>query len=804
MQYGYFNDFNKEYIITNPKTPVKWINYIGELSFGGFVDHTGGALLCKGDPALNRILKYIPQMPASEFKGETMYVRIKGKDSYTLFSPYFVPTLDNYTRYECHVGLGYTRIVSEFYGIECDITIFVPVGETREVRDIKITNLRNTEVELDIIPVVEYTHFEALKQFTNADWVPQTMQSRCIMQNSDMKILTQYAFMHKDTRINYFTSNYPISSFESDRRKFLGDNEYGTFESPLSLRKKELENNEALRGDNIGALMHHLGVITSGQGKRVILQLGQCENIEKEFKNIERYRQEKVVDEEFERLRKTWTRYLEKFNINTPDKLMNSQVNIYNPRQCYITKNWARSLSLYQMGFGERGIGIRDLSQDIMGLIINSPNEGRESLELLLSMEKINGSAIHQFNPLNGVGSEGDALEKADRYKFYSDDHLWIVFAIMSYLKETGDMDFLGKIIPYYEKDSHGYPIERDTVMDHIDRAIEFTRKNVGAHGLPLLGFADWADPVNLPKGSESVFTAVLFGAVLKEAIDLCNYINRYSEANKYKSYYEEMKKIVNEEAWDGEWYISYFDEKGNPLGSRDNEKGKIYAHVQPWTIISGFADKEKSEKTLQAVRDILYTDWGIKFNYPGYNKYDEEKGGITTYPPGAKENGGIFLHCNPWVIIAETILGSGDRAYEYYDTINPISKNNKIEIYESEPYCFSQNILSNEHENFGLARNSWLSGTASWAYQAAAKYILGIRPEFDGLTIDPCINSKWEGFKVRKFYRGTMYNIEVANPEHICKGVKNIIVDGISINGNKIPILSENIEHYIQVIMKP
>ncbi|MFA7076151.1 MAG: hypothetical protein WC152_05730, partial [Candidatus Izemoplasmatales bacterium] len=260
MQYGYFNDTKKEYVITNPKTPVKWINYIGDLSFGGFVDQTGGSLICKKDPAINRIVKYIPQLPDSDFKGETCYIRFKENDNYLIFSPYFTPTLDQYDSYECRVGMGYTKYISTFYGINCEITVFVPIGSNRVIRDIKITNLRDESIDLDVIPVVEYTHFEALKQFNNADWAPQTMMSDVLFEENDNKTLLQFAFMRKGKAINFFTSNYPVSTYETVRKVFLGDSGYGTFSSPKSLNEKELENNIALRGDNIGALMHHLGL----------------------------------------------------------------------------------------------------------------------------------------------------------------------------------------------------------------------------------------------------------------------------------------------------------------------------------------------------------------------------------------------------------------------------------------------------------------------------------------------------------------------------------------------------------------
>lgn len=801
MKYGYFQDDTKEYIITNPKTPVKWINYVGNLKFGGFVDQTGGSLICKGDPALNRIIKYLPQLPNYEFNGETMYIRIKEKDGYKIFSPYFVPTLDKFDLYECRVGLGYSKYVSEYYGVRTEVTVFVPSDSLRLIRDIKITNLGNEDREIDIIPVVEYTHFDALKQFTNADWVPQTMMSRCVF-DGDNRVITQYAFMNKDTRVNYFTSNHPISSFETDRKKFLGENEFGTWRRPLSLEEEELSNYEANRGDNICAIMHHLGAIKPAQTKRVITQLGQFDKLESEASEIQKYRDGKMVDEAFSKLNTFWEEYLNKFQVKTPDKLMNSLLNIHNPRQCFITKNWSRDLSLYQLGFGGRGIGFRDSSQDVLGVLSHMPEEGRELIEKLLSVQKRNGCAMHQFNPYDMVANEGDSREREDRPHYYGDDHLWIVLSVCAYIKETGNVEFLNREIPYYEKDKDGKPIEIGTVLDHIKRSVSYTKHDVGAHGLPLLGFADWNDCVNLPTGAESMFNANLFGKALLELIELMQYMNRPDDVKLYKTWYEEMNESVNTHGWDGEWYVRYFDNNGEPLGSHKNQHGQIYVNSQSWGVISGFAPKDRAETSLNSVNKLLNTKNGIKLSYPGYMGFDPEKGGITTYPPGAKENGGIFLHCNPWVMIAETIVGNGNRAYEYYTQVNPVYKNDKIDEYECEPYVYPQNILGSEHPQFGLGRNSWLSGTSSWMYQAATKYILGILPTYKGILIDPCIPDAWEGFSITKYFRSAYYSIEVINENKVCKGVKTITVDGVAIEGNLLPIFSDGQTHIVKVVI--
>lgn len=774
MKYGYFDDPNREYVITDPRTPTKWINYIGTLQFGGFVDHTGGALICKTDPTFNRITKYIQQMPSSDFKGETLYLRIKQNGSYKVFSPLFVPTLDAYDKYECRVGLGYTRILSEFYGIRTEVTIFVPINASIEVRDIKITNISDQPVEVDAIPVLEYTHPDALKQFTNADWIPQTMTSKTVREG-DCVVLIQYPFMFRDSKINYFTSNLSVSSFETDRKKFLGNNEYGTWANPASLQNGELSNTEALRGDNIAALMHQLGILQPGETRRLITQLGQESMLEGAKQSIEKYRDPQSVDDALAEMRRFWNEYLSTLHVDTPDTAMNAILNIHNPHQCYITRQWSRYLSYYQLGLGARGIGIRDSSQDILGVMANIPQDAKEFLKTLLSFQKRNGSAMHQFNPLTMEGSVGDSAEQEDRPHYYSDDHLWSVLGVTAYVKETGDVAFLDEKVHFYEKD----PVEGTSVLDHVKRALMFTRNDLGRHGLPLLGFADWNDTINLAKGAESLFSAHLYGRALKEFIALLDFLGKPEEADTWRAAHAEMKARVENHAWDGEWYVMYFDHDGTPVGSHKNQYGQIHLNGQSWAVLSGFASQERARQAMDSVYKHLNTKYGIKLSTPGYNGYDPGYGGVTTYPPGAKENGGIFLHPNPWAMIAETMLGNGDRAYEYYSQINPAAKNDMIDLYESEPYVYPQNILGDEHPQFGLARNSWLSGTASWMYQTGTQWILGIRADYEGLRIDPCIPSEWDGFEATRKYRGAIYHISVTNPKHVCKGVEKITVNG-------------------------
>jgi cellobiose phosphorylase len=507
------------------------------------------------------------------------------------------------------------------------------------------------------------------------------------------------------------------------------------------------------------------------------------------------------VDQAFRELAAFWDAYLSRFQVETPDAAVNSLLNVHNPRQCHTTKNWSRYLSLYQLGLGARGIGFRDSSQDVMGILAQMPEEGKALLKQLLHVQKRNGSAMHQFNPLTMVASLGEAASE-NPLQCYGDDHLWIVLAVTAYLRETGDLAFLDEEIPYYDKDKGRQPLESGTVLDHLRRAIQFTHDNVGVHGLPLLGFADWNDTVNLRAGAESLFIANQYGKALLEMIALAQHVGDAETAAQYTAAYAAMKRTVNEQAWDGEWYVRYFDADGSPIGSHTNVEGQIYTNGQSWPVISGFAPPDRARVALDSVYRRLNTSQGIKLSTPGYDGFDPAKGGVTTYPPGAKENGGIFLHSNPWVIIAETIIGNGDRAFEYYDQINPAARNDQIEEFECEPYAYPQNILGDEHPQFGLARNSWLSGTASWAYQAGTQYILGIRPTYDGLEIDPCIPSQWDGFKATREFRNAVYQIEVENPDHVCKGVKSVRVDGKEIEGNVVPVFGDGKTHQVDVTM--
>ena len=531
--YGHFDDAKREYIITNPSTPTKWINYVGSLEFGGFVDHTGGSLLCAGDPALNRIVKYLPQLPDTDFKGSTLYIRVRTASGQEIYSPFFTPCLDDLESFECRVGLSYQNITSTIAGITVEARIFIPFGACLEIRDIKVTNNRADAVEVDIVPVVEYTHFDALKQFTNADWCPQTMMSEAHAEDNGLTTLFQYAFMRRgEGPLNFMSSNRPIDSFESDRKRFLGKK--GTWAKPEAMNDLSFSNYEARRGDNIGALLIKLGTLAPGQTERALVYTGQASR-DKALEVISQYRDEQAVDQAFADLSSTWDGYLSAYQCETPEADINSMVNIHNPRQCQTTFYWSRYLSLYQLGLGARGLGFRDSSQDSMGVLASIPEDAKKLQKKLLSIQNENGSAMHQFFPATMEANEGDSREEGDK-QWYGDDHIWIVLAVSAYLRETGDYAFLDEEITFYSKTLPLDQRPKAPVLEHLKRSLAYTKNNTGQHGLPLLGFADWNDTVNLPGKAESLMIASLYGTALNEMIDLCTHLGDTAQADQCRS----------------------------------------------------------------------------------------------------------------------------------------------------------------------------------------------------------------------------------------------------------------------------
>lgn len=763
MQYGYFDQKAREYVITRPDTPTPWINYIGSGKYGGIVSNTGGGYSFHKDPQNRRITRYRYNNIPMDRPGRYIYIRDRETGEY--WNPGFQPVQRKLDSYRCRHGMGYTVLEGEYNRIAADVTYFVPDDRDFEIWLVHIRNLGYTQRKLQVFSYAEFCFWEAIMDQQNVDWVQQINQGRY-----EERIITWHPHQYKDT-CTFFATSEEINSFDTNLEAFIG--KYRSEANPIAVDVGACSNSISYRMNGVGAYCIDVDLPACGEREMVFI-LGFTENKNEIRNEINSYLNADYTKKALNRLKDSWEDYLDKLYVETPDDDLNLFVNIWNQYQCKTTFNWSRFVSLYQLGLG-RGMGIRDSAQDTLGVMHSIPDQARELIKKLIHCQYTDGRVYHLFFPLTGEGGAGDAPIK--KFDWYSDDHLWLPLAVNSYIKETGDFGFLDSTIAYNDNKTEG------TVWEHLDKAIEFTHNYRGPHGLALAGRADWNDTLNLDAGNgiaESVFTSMLFCRAALEMIQMAEYLNKKEECAKYRNMYDEMKKAINETCWDGEWYIRAFDDEGNIIGSKKNEFGKIFVNSQSWAVLGKVAPDEYARKCLDSVYEYLNTRYGIILMYPGYKEYDPSKGGITTYPPGAKENGGIFCHANPWVMIAECMMGDGNRAYQYYRQLLPARRNDEAELLEVEPYVYCQNILGKEHPQFGIGRNSWLTGTAAWNMVAVSQYILGIRPEYDHLTVDPCIPSEWKGFKARREFRGCVYNIEVKNPDRVSKGVRKIIVDGV------------------------
>ena len=784
MRYGYFDQKNKEYVVTRPDTPTPWINYIGSGNYGGIVSNTGGGYSFHKDPQNRRVTRYRYNSIPMDRPGRYIYIRDKATGKY--WNPGFQPSGVKLDNYSCRHGMGYTVLSGEYNGVASDVTYFVPDDKNFEVWLVKVKNHRNTSQNLQVFAYAEFCFWQAIMDQQNVDWVQQINQGRY-----EDGIITWYPHYINDNA-TFFATGEEVSSFDTNLEAFIG--KYRSESNPLAVEQGACSNSISYRMNGVGAFCIDID-LQAQEEKEIVFVLGFAEERAKIREEIQDYLTVEQAHQALKRLNNYWNSYVGKLKVVTPDEDMDLFVNVWNQYQCKTTFNWSRFVSLYQLGLG-RGMGIRDSAQDTLGVMHTIPEEAKELIIKLLKCQYTDGRSYHLFFPLTGEGGEGDAPIK--KYDWYSDDHLWLILAVNAYVKETGDFAFLDESIMYNDKKTSA------TVMEHLDMALEFTNNHRGPNNIALAGRADWNDTLNLDTGkgiAESVFTAMLYCRAAMEMTELCSYLGKGALKDKYTSMFEDMKNAINASSWDGEWYKRAFDDNGQPLGSKENEFGKIFINSQSWAILGGVADKEKSEKCLESVEKYLNSKHGIVTMYPAYNKYDDTKGGVTTYYPGAKENGGIFLHTNPWMMIAEIMMGNGEKGYQYYKQTLPANRNDDAELYEVEPYVYCQNILGKEHPHFGTGRNSWLSGTAAWNMVASSQYILGIRPGYDSLIVEPCIPAQWNGFKAMREFRGAIYNIEVQNPNRVNCGISKIIVDGVE--QEKITVFEAGTTHNVVVVMK-
>jgi len=810
MKYGHFDDTNREYVITNPKTPYPWINYLGNEDFFSLTSNTGGGYTFYKDAKFRRLTRYRYNNVPVDNGGKYFYI----KDGDTTWSPGWKPVKTELDSYECRHGMSYTKFNSSKNGLEAQIVQFIPLGFWGEIQKVSLKNTSSETKKVKLFSFIEWCLWNAEDDMTNF----QRNFSTGEVEIEDSTIYHKTEFKERRNHYAFYTVNAPIDGYDTDRESFLGL--YNDFDSPDVVNEGAPKNTIAHGWSPIAS--HYVEIeLKPGEQRDLIFMLGYVE-VEKDDKweskgiinkkpaksMISKFDSIEKVDAAYESLREYWDNLLGKINIDSGDDRLDRMVNIWNQYQCMVTFNMSRSASFFESGIG-RGMGFRDSNQDLIGFVHQIPERARERIFDIASTQFEDGSCYHQYQPLT---KKGNSAVGGD----FNDDPLWLILSTTEYIKETGDFSLLDEMVPFDNDFSRAKPH-----FEHLKASFYHVVNNLGPHKLPLIGRADWNDCLNLncfsddpnesfqttgnKKGTtaESLMIAGLFVVYGKEYVKLCKQIGKDKEAQEAGKHVNNMIEAVKAHGWDGDWYLRAYDYFGNKIGSKENEEGKIFIESQGWCTMAEIGMEEGMvEKSLNAVKEHLDCDYGIVLNSPAFTKYHIEYGEISTYPAGYKENGGIFCHNNPWIMIGETVLGRGDQAYEYYTKIAPSFLDDISELHKVEPYVYCQMIAGKEAFTPGEAKNSWLSGTASWNFFAITQYILGVKTDYDGLVIDPCIPTKWDGFKIKREFRGAVYNIEVQNPDHVSKGVKTVLVNGSKIESNIVPILEKGKAHSVTVIM--
>ncbi len=777
--YGYFDEATGEYVITRPDTPTPWMNFIGEGRYGGIVSNTGGGFSFDRDPKNRRVTRYRYNAIPVDQPGRYLYLRDQTGEFWSpTWQPVVARKLDFY---ECRHGAGYTRISSRYKGIGASILYFVPPYPADDACPVEtwvftVRNESSTPRTLRSFSYVELSFWTAEIDLHNLDWGMHIVSTRF----ADGILRTTTRFRPTTT---FFSSSGQPAGFDSERESFIGP--YRDLANPIVVENGKSLNIEAPRGNNIASFSHDLE-LAPGEEKTIIYLLGVTDYPEQIAPKVQKYHSLKNVMAAFDAVKADWDSFLSKFQVNTPDPEMNAMLNVWNQVQCRATLFWSRFVSAYETGLG-RGMGTRDSAQDTLATVQNAPERARANLTMLWKLQFQDGHTWHQVFPLTGEGGPGLAVEYPDWPQWFCDDHLWLMMAVVSYLRETGDFDYLNERITYYDGGD-------DTLWAHILRAVDFTMTHRGPQGLLRLGFSDWDDTMNLDHGSgkaESVMATEQFCRVMLDLVDLCETLGKHEEAARFRAYKTEMEEIINRVTWDGAWYARAYDDEGKPVGVKTETKHQIGLNAQTWAVIGECAPRERAEQAMKSAHDRLNTQFGVAIMDPPYDGGDPRVRGTSTYIPGAKENGGIFCHANTWVIIAAAKLGWNERAYQYYRQIMPFARKDN-DHFKVEPYVYCGNITGPTHPQFGYGRNAWLSGTAAWTYVAGTQWILGIRPTFQGLQIAPIIPQHWPGFTARRIFRGVSYHITV---ERAGKGnTVSLTVDGKPVKGNIIPFPAKGV----------
>jgi cellobiose phosphorylase len=772
--YGYFDEPAREYVVNRPDTPTPWLNYIGEGRYGGIVSNTGGGYSFDRDPRNRRVTRYRYNSIPADQPGRYVYLRDQETGEY--WSPTARPTKRPLDAYECRLGAGYTRISGSWRGIAAEMLYFVPLSAVDdpvpcELWVLKVRNTGTAPRRLRSFSYAEFGFPDALCDLTNLDWAQHVVLGSC--EGGIIRVSTK-----SRPFVYFFASSEAPAGYTCDREDFVGIGR--DLADPIVVETGTPSDAASPRGNSIGSLCHDID-LAPGEERQIVYLMGATEQPGEIDGVVARFSDPSEVTGAFEALRADWDAYLSRFTVETPDADTNAMLNFWNQVQCRTTLYWSRFVSGYESGLG-RGMGTRDSGQDTLGTMHTVPDHAGRMLTRIWEMQFEDGHTWHQFYPLTGEGGPGLAAEYPDWPQWFSDDHLWLIISVCAYLRETGDFDYLAQEVAYVDRDA-------ETVWEHMRRAVDFTLAHLGPHGLPRSGFSDWNDTLNVDHGSgkaESVWTGMQFCRAMLDLAELSDELDRPDDARRFRELHSAMGAAINEHAWNGDWYLRSFDDDGSPIGIAGAPHHAIDLITQSWSVIGGVARGERATRAMTSADEKLNTQFGLALLWPPYDGYDLRVQGTSTYPPGAKENGGIFCHANAWSIVAAAMLGWGDDAYRYYRQYLPLARTDSDRM-KAEPYVYSQNVCGPTHPSFGLARNAWLTGTAAWTYVAATQWILGIRPTFAGLRVAPVIPGAWAGFKARREFRGAAYEITVRR-EGPGNGV-SMTVDGRSIEGDVVPL---------------
>jgi cellobiose phosphorylase len=795
MRYGHFDDATKEYVITTPKTPYPWINYLGTDRFFGLISHQAGGYCFYRDARLRRLTRFRYNNVPADSGGRYFYVREKDGD---FWSPTFMPVKRELDSFECRHGLGYTRITGKRKGLSAEVLCFVPLDKTCEVHQVTLKNESSAVREVTLFSLAEFCLWNAHDDQTNFQRNLSTGEVEVV--GSTIYHKTEYR--ERRDHFAFYHVNADVAGFDSDRESFLGL--YNGFHEPEAVIEGKSRGSVASGWSPIAS--HSLSVkLAPGESKTFVFVLGYVENPkDKKWEKpgvIEKTRAKELmaafakpeqVTAELARLKSHWDGMLSTYRLTSGDEKLNRMVNVWNPYQCMVTFNMSRSASYFESGIG-RGMGFRDSNQDLLGFVHLVPERARERIIDIASTQFPDGSAYHQYQPLTKRGNN-------DIGSGFNDDPLWLILGTAGYIKETGDFSILDEQVPFDNDENN-----KATLFEHLTRSFNHVLENLGPHGLPLIGRADWNDCLNLNcfsetpdesyqttgnrtgRTAESVFIAGMFVHIGPDYAWLAEHRGLGDVANKARDAIKQMSDTVLKHGWDGDWYLRAYDFFGNKVGSKECEDGQIYIEPQGYCAMAGIGlESGHVKKALDSVKERLDSKYGIVLQQPAYKEYHVELGEISSYPPGYKENAGIFCHNNPWVIIAETVLGRGDQAFEYYKKIAPAYLEDISEIHRMEPYVYSQMIAGKDAVRHGEAKNSWLTGTAAWNFVAVSQYLLGVKPEWEGLSVKPVIGREVGEFMIERQCRGALYRIKVKN---LGKGGKvSLKVNGKAIEGHLVP----------------